>query len=50
MQIAAVYIVQRSIVNEMKVAVSENLPNIFLIDMTTDEVGGIRTLLPRNRQ
>jgi putative ABC transport system permease protein len=40
-----VYIVQRSIVNEMKVAVSENLPNIFLIDMTTDEVGGIRTLL-----
>jgi putative ABC transport system permease protein len=45
MQIAAVYIVQRSIVNEMQVAVSENLPNIFLIDMTTDEVGGIRTLL-----
>jgi putative ABC transport system permease protein len=45
MQIAAVYIVQRSIVNEMQVAVAENLPNIFLIDMTTDEVGGIRTLL-----
>ncbi len=45
MQIAAVYVVQRSIVNEMQVAVSENLPNIFLIDMTTDEVGGIRTLL-----
>ena len=45
MQIAAVYIVQRSIVSEMQVAVSENLPNIFLIDMTTDEVGGVRTLL-----
>ena len=45
MQIAAVYFVQRSIVNEMQVAVSENLPNIFLIDMTNDEVGGIRTLL-----
>lgn len=45
MQIAAVYIVQRSIVNEMQVGVAENLPNIFLIDMTTDEVGGIRTLL-----
>jgi putative ABC transport system permease protein len=45
MQIAAIYIVQRSIVNEMQVAVAENLPNIFLIDMTTDEVSGIRTLL-----
>lgn len=45
MQIAAVYIVQRSIVNEMQVAVAENLPNIFLIDMTTDEVAGVRTLL-----
>ena len=45
MQIAAVYIVQRSIVNEMQVAVAENLPNIFLIDMTTDEVSGVRTLL-----
>jgi putative ABC transport system permease protein len=45
MQIAAVYFVQRSIVNEMQVAVAENLPNIFLIDMTSDEVGGIRTLL-----
>jgi len=45
MQIAAVYIVQRSIVDEMQVAVSENLPNLFLIDMTTDEVGGITALL-----
>jgi putative ABC transport system permease protein len=45
MQIAAVYIVQRSIVNEMQVATAENLPNIFLIDMTTEEVTGIRTLL-----
>jgi putative ABC transport system permease protein len=45
MQIAAVYIVQRSIVNEMQVATAENLPNIFLIDMSTDEVTGVRALL-----
>ncbi len=45
MQIAAVYIVQRSIVNEMQVAVADNLPNIFLIDMTTDEVSGVRAVL-----
>ena len=45
MQIAAVYMVQRSIVNEMQVATAENLPNIFLIDMSNDEVGGVRALL-----
>jgi putative ABC transport system permease protein len=50
MQIAAVYMVQRSIVREMQVAVAENLPNIFLIDMTTDEVGGVRTLLAHQPQ
>lgn len=50
MQIAAVYMVQRSIVREMQVAVAENLPNIFLIDMTSDEVGGIRTLLAQQPQ
>ena len=45
MQIAAVYFVQRSIVNEMHVAAAGNLPNIFLMDMSSDEVGGVRTLL-----
>ncbi len=45
MQIAAVYFVQRSIVNEMYVAAAGNLPNIFLMDMGSDEVGGVRKLL-----
>jgi putative ABC transport system permease protein len=45
MQIAAVYMVQRAIVNEMHTAATENLPNIFLIDMTSSEVNGVRTLL-----
>jgi putative ABC transport system permease protein len=45
MQIAAVYMMQRSIVNEMHVATGENLPNIFLIDMANDEVQGVRALL-----
>ena len=45
MQIAAVYMVQRSIVNEMHVATMENVPNIFLIDMSTDEVMGVKALL-----
>ena len=45
MQIAAVYFVQHSIVNEMQVAAAGDLPNIFLMDMGTNEVGGVRTLL-----
>jgi len=45
MQIAAVYMVQRSIVNEMHVTTMENVPNIFLIDMSTDEVMGVKALL-----
>jgi putative ABC transport system permease protein len=45
MQIAAVYFVQHSIVNEMHVAAAGDLPNIFLMDMGSDEVGGVRTLL-----
>ncbi len=45
MQIAAVYFVQHSIVNEMHVAAAGDLPNIFLMDMSTDEVGGVKTLL-----
>jgi putative ABC transport system permease protein len=45
MQIAAVYFVQNSIVNEMHVAAAGNLPNIFLMDMGSDEVGGVRSLL-----
>ncbi len=45
MQIAAVYLVQRSIVNEMQVSTSGNVPNIFLMDMGSDEVGRVRALL-----
>jgi putative ABC transport system permease protein len=47
MQIAAVYLVQRSIVNEMQVAVVGNAPNIFLMDMSSDEVGSVGSLLAK---
>ena len=45
MQIVAVYIAQRAVVQEMQVSTSANLPNIFLIDIASDEVEGVRTLL-----
>ncbi len=45
MQIVTVYIAQRSVVQEMQISTAANLPNIFLIDIASDEVAGVRTLL-----
>ncbi|HEY4357793.1 MAG TPA: FtsX-like permease family protein [Acidobacteriaceae bacterium] len=45
MQIVAVYIAQRTVVQEMKISVSNRLPNMFLVDIASDEVAGVRTLL-----
>ena len=45
MQIVTVYIAQRSVVQEMQISTAANLPNIFLIDISTDEVAGVRTVL-----
>lgn len=45
MQIAAVYMVQRSIVGEMQTSTAANLPNLFLVDVSANEVDGVRALL-----
>jgi putative ABC transport system permease protein len=45
MQIMTVYLVQQAVVSELHVSAAPNLPNVFLIDITNDEVAGIRTLL-----
>ena len=45
MQIMTVYLVQQAVVSELHVSAAPNLPNVFLIDITNGEVGGIRTLL-----
>ncbi len=47
MQIAAVSMVQRSIVGEMQATTAAKLPNLFLIDISTDEVAGVRSLLAK---
>lgn len=47
MLIVAVSIVQRSIVSEMQIAVAENLPNIFLVDMTNEESKQVTALLAK---
>jgi len=45
MQIVTVYIAQRAVVQEMEISTAANLPNVFLIDIATNEVDGVRALL-----
>jgi putative ABC transport system permease protein len=45
MQIMAVYFVQQSVVRQLHIASRPNLPNVFLIDITPDEIAGVRTLI-----
>ena len=45
MQIMTVYLVQKAVVSELHISAAPNLPNVFLIDITNDEIGGIRALL-----
>ena len=45
MQIMTVYLVQQAVVSELHVSSAPNLPNVFLIDITSDEINGMRSLL-----
>jgi putative ABC transport system permease protein len=45
MQIMTVYLVQQAVVKELHISSAPNLPNVFLVDITNEEIGGIRSLL-----
>ena len=45
MQIMTVYLVQQAVVNELHISSAPNLPNVFLVDITSDEITGVRSLL-----
>jgi putative ABC transport system permease protein len=45
MQIMTVYLVQKAVVSELHISAAPNLPNVFLIDITSGEVDGVRKLL-----
>ncbi len=47
MLILSVFLMQRSIVNALHEDVKPDTPNLFLIDMSTDEVPGVETLLKK---
>ena len=42
MLILAVYLMQAALLREIRETASPKLPNVFLIDVTTDEVAGVR--------
>ncbi len=45
MQIMTVYLVQRAVVQELHISAAPNLPNVFLVDITPEEIDGVRALL-----
>ncbi len=45
MQIMTVYLVQQSVVSDLHISSAPNLPNVFLVDITNDEIAGVKTLL-----
>ncbi len=47
MQIMAVYFVQQSVVRQLHISSAPNLPNVFLVDITPDEIEGVRALIKR---
>jgi putative ABC transport system permease protein len=45
MLILTVFLMQKSVVGEMKMTSGPNLPNVFLIDISSRELAGVRSLL-----
>jgi putative ABC transport system permease protein len=45
MQIMTVYFVQQAAVRELHISTAANLPNVFLVDIASNEVDGVRALL-----
>lgn len=49
MQIMSVFLVQKAVVHELHLSSAPNLPNVFLIDITSKEVAGVEKLLRSQR-
>lgn len=45
MQIMLVFLMQHAVVQQLHISSAPNLPNIFLVDISDKEIGGMRTLL-----
>ncbi len=49
MQIGTVFLVQRAVVGELHLSAAPNLPNVFLVDIASDEIAGVRSLLAQQQ-
>src|SRR5664279_1748820 len=47
MLILTVFLMQKSVIREMRMTASPTTPNVFLIDISTQELEGVRTLLAK---
>lgn len=47
MLILSVFLMQKSVIREMKMTASPTTPNVFLIDISTQELDGLRSLLAK---
>ena len=47
MQITTVYLVQQAVVRELHISASPELPNVFLVDITPEEIDGVRGLVAK---
>lgn len=47
MLILTVFLMQKSVIREMKLTASPSTPNVFLIDISTQELDGVRSLLTK---
>ena len=47
MLILTVYLMQHGVISEMKVSLGPNLPNVFLVDISSRELDGVKQLLAR---
>ncbi len=45
MLILSVFLMQRSMIHDMQVTLGSGVPNVFMIDISTEELTGLRTLL-----
>src|SRR6185437_5276629 len=45
MQIMTVFFVQQAVVRELHISSAPNLPNVFLVDITPNEIMGVRALI-----
>jgi putative ABC transport system permease protein len=48
MQVMLVFLMQHAVVRQLQITSAPNLPNVFLVDIANEEIGGVAALLARS--